>query len=94
MSFREPTAILTVRATLDAGSVALTSCSSRSRCISANEANTEQLFSLAGGLSDDSHWQDGPLVPPQLWRSRSRANRKVFMPTKQAILERYMAKLS
>ena len=56
-----------------------------------HEANTEQLFSLAGGLSDDN----GKMDPYRLsiWVSIA-ANRKVFMPTKQAILERYMAKFS
>ena len=56
-----------------------------------HEANTEQLFSLAGGLSDDN----GKMDPYRLsvWVSIA-ANRKVFVPTKQAILERYMAKFS
>ena len=56
-----------------------------------HEANTEQLFSLAGGLSDDN----GKMDPYRLsvWVSIA-ANRKVFKPTKQAILERYMAKFS
>ena len=48
-----------------------------------HEANTEQLFSLAGGLSDDN----GKMDPYRLsvWVSIA-ANRKVFVPTKQAIL--------
>ena len=56
-----------------------------------HEANTEQLFSLAGGMSDDN----GKMDPYRLsiWVSIA-ANRKVFMPTKKAILQRYMAKFS
>ena len=56
-----------------------------------HEANTEQLFSLAGNLSDDN----GKMDPYRLsvWVSIA-ANRKVFMPSTKAILERYMAKFS
>ena len=56
-----------------------------------HEANTEQLFSLAGNLSDDN----GKMDPYRLsvWVSIA-ANHKVFKPGTEAILERYMAKLS
>lgn len=57
----------------------------------AHEANTEQLFSLAGGLSDDN----GKMDPYRLavWVSVA-SNRKAFMPSTKAILERYMLKFS
>ena len=56
-----------------------------------HEANTEQLFSLAGNLSDDN----GKMDPYRLsvWVSIA-ANRKVFKPGTKAVLERYMAKFS
>ena len=56
-----------------------------------HEANTEQLFSLAGSLSDDN----GKMDPYRLsvWVSIG-ANRNAFMPDVKAILERYMAKFS
>ena len=56
-----------------------------------HEANTEQLLSLAGSLSDDN----GNMDPCRLsvWVSIG-ANRNVFMPDTKAILERYMAKFS
>ena len=56
-----------------------------------HEANTEQLFSVAGNLSDDN----GKMDPYRLsiWVSIA-SGRKVFMPTDKAILERYMAKFS
>ena len=56
-----------------------------------HEANTEQLFSLAGSLSDNN----GKMDPYRLsvWVSIG-VNRSVFMPDTKAILERYMAKFS
>jgi len=56
-----------------------------------HEANTEQLFSLAGSLSDNN----GKMDPYRLsvWVSIG-ANCNVFMPKTKAILERYMAKFS
>ena len=56
-----------------------------------HEANTEQLFSHAGSLSDDN----GKMDPYRLsvWVSIG-ANRNVFMPDTKAILECYMAKFS
>ena len=56
-----------------------------------HEANTEQLFSLAGSLSDDN----GKMDPYRLsvWVSIG-ANRSVFRPDCKAILQRYMAKFS
>ena len=56
-----------------------------------HEANTEQLFSQAGKLSDDN----GKMDPYRLsvWVSIA-ANSKIFKPSTQAILERYMAKFS
>ena len=56
-----------------------------------HEANTEQLFSLAGNLSDGN----GKMDPYRLsvWVSIA-SGCKVFMPTAKAILERYMAKFS
>ena len=56
-----------------------------------HEANTEQLFSVAGNLSDDN----GKMDPYRLsiWVSIA-SGCKVFMPTAKAILEHYMAKFS
>ena len=71
--------------------------SSSSKCrrtFLTTEANTEQLFSLAGNLSDDN----GKMDPYRLsvWVSylSIASGRKVFMPMAKAILERYMAKFS
>ena len=63
--------------------------SSSSKCrrtFLTTEANTEQLFSLAGNLSDDN----GKMDPYRLsvWVSIA-SGCKVFMPTAKAILERY-----
>ena len=56
-----------------------------------HEANTEQLFSVAGNLSDDN----GKMNPFSLsvWTSIA-ANSSVFKPTTEAILKRYMSKFS
>ena len=56
-----------------------------------HEANTEQLFSIAGSLSDDN----GKMDPYRLsvWVSIG-SNASVFMPSVKDILERYLAKFS
>ena len=56
-----------------------------------HEANTEQLFSLAGGLSDDNSEMDPYRF--SIWVSIA-SNHKVFRPCVKEILERYMAKFS
>ena len=52
-----------------------------------HEANTEQLFSLSGSLSDDN----GKMSPDALatWTSIG-SNMKIFKPTMETILQRYM----
>ena len=54
-----------------------------------HEANTEQLFSLAGGLSDDN----GKMSPENLavWTAIG-ANLKIYMPSDDAIKQRYKEK--
>ena len=52
-----------------------------------HEANTEQLFSLSGSLSDDN----GKMSPDALatWTCIG-ANMKIFRPSVETILQRYM----
>ena len=56
-----------------------------------HEGNSEQLFSRAGGLSDDN----GKMDPARLavWKSIG-VNYSTFKPTDKQILERYMLKFS
>ena len=56
-----------------------------------HEGNSEQLFSRAGGLSDDN----GKMDPARLavWTSIG-VNYSTFKPTDKQILERYMLKFS
>ena len=56
-----------------------------------HEANTEQLFSLAGNLSDDN----GKMDPARLavWTSIG-INMATFMPSVESILKRYLLKFS
>ena len=56
-----------------------------------HEANTEQLFSLAGRLSDENGRGD----PERLgvWASIA-ANASTYMPTHKQILQRYMSKFA
>ena len=54
-----------------------------------HEGNTEQTFSLAGALSDDN----GKMNPENLsvWTSIG-GNLKVYKPSKEAIMKRYLSK--
>ena len=56
-----------------------------------HEANSEQLFSRSGSLSDDN----GKMDPAQLavWTSIG-VNYSIYKPTDKQILERYMLKFS